>query len=124
MSIKIKRSTGWEGSATKMQIIVNGEKLATINKNEILEVELPSDKNSLKVRQFGVRSNEIEVKDGDILEVKYKVWYQAIFPLIIAITFIMSVVLDLPYNSRILPVHILFVIITFIPKGFILKKTK
>ena len=124
MCITIKRSTGWEGSATKMQIIVNGEKLTTINKNQTLEVELPGGKNSLKVRQFGIRSNEIEVKDGDILEVKYKLWYQALFPLIIAITFIMSVVLDLPYKSTILPIHILFVIITYVTKGLNIKKIK
>lgn len=123
MSITVKRSTGWEGSATKMQIIVNGEKVTTINKNQILEVELHGVKNSLKVRQFGVRSNEIEVRDGDILEVKYKRWYQAMFPLMIAITFIMSVVLYLPYKSTILPVHILFVIITNMAKGLIIKKT-
>lgn len=67
--ITVKRSTGWMGSATKMQIIVNRERVATINNNQVLDVELPDDKNNLKVRQFGVSSNEIEVRDGDILEV-------------------------------------------------------
>lgn len=124
MSITIKRNTGWEGSSTKMKIIVNGEKVAAINKNQTLEVELYGAENSLKVRQFGMRSNEIEVRDGDILEVKFKGSYKVLFPLIIAITFIMSVILDLPYKSNILPVHILFVIITFVPKGFIIKKIK
>ena len=119
--ITVKRSTGWIGSATKMQIIVNGERLATINNNQILEVELPGAKNDLRVRQFGVRSNEIEVKDGDILEVRYKGWYKALFPLMIAITFIM-IVLDLPYIWTILLFQLLVAIISYVPKGFMIKK--
>ena len=119
--IKVKRSTGWIGSATKMQIIVNGERVATINNNQILEVELPGVKNDLKVRQLGVRSNKIEVKDGDILEVRYKGWYKALFPLMIAITFIM-IVLDLPYIWTILLFQLLVAIISYVPKGFMIKK--
>lgn len=119
--IKVKRSTGWIGSAIKMQIIVNGERVATINNNQILEVELPGVKNDLKVRQLGVRSNKIEVKDGDILEVRYKGWYKALFPLMIAITFIM-IVLDLPYIWTILLFQLLVAIISYVPKGFMIKK--
>lgn len=119
--IKVKRSTGWIGSATKMQIIVNGERVATINNNQILEMELPGAKNDLKVRQLGVRSHEIEVKEGDILEVRYKGWYKALFSLMIAITFIM-IVLDLPYIWTILIFQMLVAIISYVPRGFMIKK--
>ncbi|MDY0236338.1 MAG: hypothetical protein RBR71_09930 [Gudongella sp.] len=122
MSITIRRNTGWIGSASLIQIIVNGEKVAGIMENQNLEVELPDDENSLKVMQFGVRSNKIEVRDRDILEIKYKRWHLMLFPLMVTITFIMSVILYLPYKSTILPVHILFLIIIFVTKGFIIKK--
>lgn len=124
MSIIIKRSTGWAGKDAKMHIIVNGKKLATINDNEKLEIELPAGENFLKVRQFGTRSNELEVRDGDILEVEYRKYYQMILPLMILISFFMSVILLLPYKSAILPLHILFVVISFATEGFHIKKIK
>ena len=88
--IKVKRSTGWIGSATKMQIIVNGERVAAINNNQILEV-------------------------------RYKGWYKALFPLMIAITFIM-IVFDLPYIWTILTFQLLVAIISYVPRGFMIKK--
>jgi len=121
--ITIKRSTGWIGSPTKMQIIINGAKVETISNDQTLDVELPSAKNSLKVRQFGVASNEVDVRDGDILEVKYNQWHIMLLPLMIFVSFIMSVILLLPYKSAILPVHILFLIVIFVTKGFNIKKT-
>ena len=120
--ITIKRSTGWIGSPTKMQIIINGAKVETISNDQTLDVELPSAKNSLKVRQFGVASNEVDVRDGDILEVKYNQWHIMLLPLMIFVSFIMSVILLLPYKSAILPVHILFLIVIFVTKGFNIKK--
>ena len=120
--ITIKRSTGWIGSPTKMQIIINGAKVGTISNDQTLDVELPSAKNSLKVRQFGVASNEVDVRGGDILEVKYNQWHIMLLPLMIFVSFIMSVILLLPYKSAILPVHILFLIVIFVTKGFNIKK--
>lgn len=120
MLITVERSTGWMGSATKMQIIVNRERIATIDNNQVLDVELPDVKNNLKVRQFGISSNEIEVKDGDILEVKYKGWYKSLFPLMIAISAIMRI-LDLSYKS-ILFLQLLIVIISYAFKGLMIKK--
>ncbi len=85
-------------------------------------MQIASGKNKLKVRQFGVRSNEIEVKDTDVLVIKYKRWHQALFPLMIGVTFLMNVILSLPYKSKIFPIHLLFVLITFITEGFIVNK--
>lgn len=63
MSIIIKRNTGWIGSLTKVQIKLNGEKVASVKVNQQVEVELLNDKAYIKATQFGTKSNEIEVKD-------------------------------------------------------------
>lgn len=47
-----------------------------------------------------------------------------ILPLMLGITFIMGVVLLLPYKSAILPAHIVFLIIVFVIKGFTINKEK
>lgn len=67
MSITIKRNTGWQGIVSKIQIEVNGEKADSIRENNSVYVELPDGKAHIKVTQFGIKSNEIAVKEGDII---------------------------------------------------------
>ncbi len=69
MSITIKRDTGLMGTASKVQIKINGEKVASIKYNEQVDIELPEVKTRLKVTQFGVKSNEITVNEGDIIKI-------------------------------------------------------
>ena len=85
MSIKIIRNTGWAGWYLGIKIILNGENINTIEERESLEIELPVDNSYLKVRQLGVKSNKIMVRDGDKLEIKTTWWYQIIIPVIIII---------------------------------------
>lgn len=85
MSIKIIRNTGWAGWYLGIKIILNGENINTIEEMESLEIELPVDNSSLKVRQLGVKSNKIMVRDGDKLEIKTTWWYQIIIPVMIII---------------------------------------
>ena len=83
MSIIIKRNTGWIGSLTKVQIKLNGEKVVSVKENHQVEIELPNDKAYIKATQFRTKSNEIEVKDGDILEITTTRWYQMSIPITI-----------------------------------------
>lgn len=88
MSITIKRNTGWIGYASKIHIKLNGEKVASVMNNQHIDIELPDGKAYLKVTQDGVHSNEIEAKDGDILEIIQTRWYQISFPLFIIVLFL------------------------------------
>ena len=69
MSITIKRDTGFTGMGSKVQIKINGEKGASIKYNEQVDIEIPEIEGRLKVTQSGMKSNEIKVKDGDIIKI-------------------------------------------------------
>lgn len=69
MSITIKRDTGFTGMGSKVQIKINGEKVASIKYSEQVDIEIPEIEARLKVTQSGMKSNEIKVKDGDIIKI-------------------------------------------------------
>lgn len=80
MSVIIKRKTGFLGMASKISVKVNGEKVSKIANDESLELDIKDDNASLRVSQFGSRSNQIEVTDGDVVEVTTtKLAYMAFF---------------------------------------------
>lgn len=85
MAITINRNTGWNGWFLETQIILDGDKIQTIGENQTLKLDLESPKALLKVKQFGIKSNEIEVKDGDVLEIKSSLWYRRVIPIMIII---------------------------------------
>lgn len=121
MTITIKRNTGWQGAGSNIQIKVNDEKVASISENQHLEVELPHDKAHLKVSQIGIKSNEIEVKDGDIVEIISTSWYRMNFPLFIAV---MALPIFIPGWYRLITIFslsLLLVISLFLIDGFYLK---
>lgn len=94
MSITIKRNTGWIGSISKIKIKLNGEKIASVTNNQQIEVELPNNKAFIKAIQLGVKSNEIEVQDGDILEITTTKWNKASIPLIIVVLPLTNLISD------------------------------
>lgn len=94
MTVKIKRNTGWLGIATSIKIILNGEKVAKVSENSQVEVILPDKKSYLKIRHSGVKSNEIEVKDGDVIEIKRRRWYTWSFILFLIAMILPSFVFD------------------------------
>lgn len=69
MSITIKRDTGFTGMGSKVQIKINGEKVASIKYNEQVDIEIPEIEARLKVTQSGMKSNEITVNEGDIIKI-------------------------------------------------------
>lgn len=79
MTITVKRKTGWLGMGVSLMIKINGEKTAKIGYGEMLEVAIPDKSAQLKVSQSGARSNEIEVRNGDTVEIttsksSYVIW--------------------------------------------------
>ncbi|MFL2105912.1 hypothetical protein [Desemzia sp. FAM 23991] len=69
MSVTIKRKTGTLGMGAKFSVKVNGEKVTTIAHEEAIELDIKDENASLRVSQFGSHSNQIQVKDGDVVEV-------------------------------------------------------
>lgn len=76
MSIKVIRKTGWNGMGMFIDIKINGNKVArVIEKGESI-IGLYEDSANLQVTQLGMRSKEIEVKKGDIIEIESTKWYR------------------------------------------------
>ncbi len=70
MTIRVKRKTGFVGMLRKYWIYINGRKNKKIAHNEQVEVPVLEENATLQVKQFGERSNEIQVSSGDIVEVQ------------------------------------------------------
>lgn len=128
MSIIINRNTGWPAWYLRIQIIINGKKANVINENQSIEVQLPSDKASLKVRQFGVKSNEVVVKAGDILEIKTTWWYKILVPVMIVIqvltlfvTYLEEKLTSLLSLGVFVIIVIAFILSIFLKNGFYIK---
>ncbi len=123
MSITIKRNTGWLGMASKMQIKVNGEKVARVEENGQAQVELPGDRAYLQATQSRVKSNEIEVKDGDIVEITSTKFYRMSFLLfIITMTILNILIRNSTYRLiAIIIIGILYTVSLFFIDGFHLK---
>lgn len=119
MSITIKRNTGWQGMDSKIQIEVNGEKAASVMENNSVDVELPDGKAHIKVTQFGIKSNEIAVKEGDIILITSTRWVRMSFPLMLIIFFLTIFLPNLTYRLTIIFIlGALIVISIFLFNGF------
>jgi hypothetical protein len=122
MSITIKRKTGYIGMLTKIQIKLNDEKVASIENNQQIDIQLPEGKALLKVTQFGTKSNEIEVKDGDIVKITMTKLNLMIVPLMFITIFITNRMPNLKYNLNIIAfLTVLILIASFFIEGFNIK---
>lgn len=89
MSVMIKRDTGLLGTMSKFQVIVNGEKVETINNSDVLELDIKEPEAIIQFSQFGVKTNEIQIKDGDSLELSTRSWsIYSIFALMILLNLV------------------------------------
>lgn len=91
MSVTIIRRTGWLGMAARIAIAVNGEKKARIGFRENLQLSLPTETAVLSVSQFGAKSNAVEVKDGDTVELKTSIWTKAVIGILLVYVFMGNV---------------------------------
>ncbi|MCB2299591.1 hypothetical protein [Clostridium tagluense] len=119
MSITIKRNTGWQGTGSKIQIKVNGEKAYSVMENNSVDIELPEGKAHIKVTQFGIKSNEIVVKEGDIIRITSTRLTRMSFPLILIIQGLTILIPNLKYRLTIfLTLCALIIISIFLFNGF------
>ena len=119
MSITIKRNTGWQGTGSKIQIKVNGEKADSVMENNSVDIELPEGKAHIKVTQFGIKSNEIVVKEGDIIRITSTRLAKMSFPLILIIQALTIFIPNLTYRLTIFFILCALIIISiFLFNGF------
>ena len=122
MSVTIKRNTGWSGSASKIHIEVNGEKVASVMHNQCIEIELPEGEGYLNVKQLGTKSNKILVKNGDALEITHTKFFKMSFFLMMAVLLLTIFIPNFTYRiATLFIVGGLIIISTFLIKGFHLK---
>lgn len=69
MAVTIKRNTGWLGMGSKISLKMNGEKALKIADSQKIELTIQNDESYLQATHFGSKSNEINVKDGDTVEI-------------------------------------------------------
>ena len=113
MSITVVRRTGLIGTILKMTIKINGERVAKIANGQKLKMSIPNSVVQICVTQSGVKSNTIEVKDGERVQIKTNKWSNRIYVLYYII-FITGISASNPlYKSIALLVIILLSFILF-----------
>lgn len=119
MSVTIKRNTDWVGRSINVAIKLNNEKIAKIGHNQELKLDIPNEGAQLKVSQQGTKSNTVEVKDGDVVEITTSKWtYLIIF---LPAFLVMLPVFSFNMFLRFIFIIILLMISIFFIKGFNLK---
>lgn len=68
--ITVKRDTGIVGSAMKMGVYINDEKVAALGNKEVREFQIGSEEVTLKVGFAYLHSNPLTVKDGQTVIAK------------------------------------------------------
>ncbi len=81
MTITVVRRTGLMGTILKMTIKINGERVAKIANGQKLELSIPNSAVQICVTQTGVKSNTIDVKDGERVQIKSNRWSNRIYAL-------------------------------------------
>jgi len=96
--VRIKRNTGILGAGSRIKIYVNDEKAATVKQNKQVELKLPASQAKVSVSQLGVHSNEVIVKEGQVVEIttRSRTYISLIFFLILLAS--ANVFFTSPYN--------------------------
>lgn len=74
MTVIINRKTCWSSSNSTISIKLNGEKIEKIKHNQEVNLAIQNGSAHLKIGGFGAKSNEIKVKDDDIVEITTTRW--------------------------------------------------
>lgn len=79
MSIKVYRNTGFMGSAVRLKLRINGERIEKIKRQEILTIQIPREQVTFGIKLFLEKKNEIIVKNGDVIDIEYKKYFHYYF---------------------------------------------
>lgn len=123
MPVTIKRNTGPWAYFIPMTIKINDKKVGKIKSDEQIEVNLPDKKAQLKVVKFPSRSNSLEVKDGDIIEIRASRWHNMIFLGLLIALYMTYFITNIIYRTVIATsIIVLAFVIAFCLNEFYLKK--
>lgn len=115
MSIQIHRKTGWVGMFGNLQVLVNGDKNKKISNNETIDLHIPEAGAKVQASTFGMKTNEIKVKDGDQLLLKSTFWGLYGFTFMFLLLFINPFIQDMYFNGFVLFYTMIMFITAFIP---------
>src|SRR5690554_1936194 len=87
MHISVARNTGWQGSGTTIRLLANGEKIGSVPNKREVDIDIPHETVLLKASQFGAKSNELEVRHGDLIEITSTAWNKWSYPVLILFLF-------------------------------------
>lgn len=107
MAITIKRKTSWIGTGSTIALYINGKKEGKISNHEETQVNLESQNARLRVSQLGGKSNEIEVADGQTVEITTTKVGVILFYLFFLSMFVTGLVLQ-DITSKLISVAALF----------------
>lgn len=127
MNVTIKRKTGWLGLVSRIIIKVNGKKVAKIRSSQEVNLNLQNDSAYLTVTQFGSKSNEIEITDGDTVEITSTIWSYIFYYSMLTFVLIMNIsaystsITFTMYTTFLVFGFILFMVSFFLVNTYLLK---
>ena len=116
MSVTIKRNTDWVGRSINVAIKLNDEKITKIGYNQEIKLDIPNESAQLKVSQQGTKSNIVEVKDGDVVEITTSKWTYVI--VLLPAFLVMLPIFSFNMFLRLISIIFLSIISIFFIKGF------
>ena len=97
--IGVKRNTGFSGVLSTMKVYIDGQEVAKIKQNQQIEIELAREEAILSVTQFGNHSNELLVKDGQVVEISNSSWLAFYYTFVFIMLFLISFFLSPAYQT-------------------------
>ena len=113
MAITIVRRTGIIGMAGTIAIKINGKKVDKVKTEQQIEVNIPNDSVKLQVSQSGMRSNELEVSDGETIEITTPKWSSLILFLLIILPSLLNFIPNYQFGIMGIIIYSFIVIILF-----------
>lgn len=92
MSVKVERDTGWLGMGSRFTLVVDGEKTAKIKYNETIDLMIDEPVVTLLATQFGVKTNQVTVKDNDYVKITATSWSTVSFAGLIILLFVINLI--------------------------------
>lgn len=111
MSVTIKRNSGWLGSLSEVTVLLNGEKVAKIANNQMLDLSVQNNDIDLQVTQYGFKSNKITVTNGTVVEIKPTKGSYILY--CVDILLIMLINLNIIFNLIALTIYIVSLLVGF-----------
>ncbi len=113
MAITIVRRTGIIGMAGTIAIKINGKKVDKVKTEQQIEFNIPNDSVKLQVSQSGMRSNELEVSDGETIEITTPKWSSLILFLLIILPSLLNFIPNYQFGIMGIIIYSFIVIILF-----------